>query len=349
MNVGAAPLRTVSATAPTRICDNGGWTDTWFAGHGNVFNIAVYPNVNVDIKVHPIDALPKRVMLNSTNVADPHGFESMNHLQQHPLLQATIDEIGVPEDLALEINVSSEAPMGSSTGTSASTTVALIGALHELTHKRLTRDEVAQTAHRIEVDRLGLESGVQDQLCAAYGGINYIEVSAYPRATVFPLLVSSNTWSELDRRLILLYLGQPHSSSSVHERVIAEAATAGEISPQLEALRQAAGRSREAVLEGDLEALGRAMIENTDAQTDLHPSLVGSKARTAIAVASSEGARGWKVNGAGGDGGSLTILAGTDPNDKKELICALLEADSRFEVIPTRLSHHGLQVSETRE
>jgi len=25
------PLRIINSTAPIRVCDNGGWTDTWFA------------------------------------------------------------------------------------------------------------------------------------------------------------------------------------------------------------------------------------------------------------------------------------------------------------------------------
>ena len=29
----------ITASAPVRICDCGGWTDTWFAGHGRVFHI----------------------------------------------------------------------------------------------------------------------------------------------------------------------------------------------------------------------------------------------------------------------------------------------------------------------
>ena len=33
-----------------RICDNGGWTDTWFGGPGRVVNIAVYPGVDVSIR-----------------------------------------------------------------------------------------------------------------------------------------------------------------------------------------------------------------------------------------------------------------------------------------------------------
>ena len=37
------PLRVINSVAPIRIVDNGGWTDTWFAGHGKIFNIGVYP------------------------------------------------------------------------------------------------------------------------------------------------------------------------------------------------------------------------------------------------------------------------------------------------------------------
>jgi len=43
------PLRVVNSAAPIRICDIGGWTDTWFAGHGKNFNIGVYPYVEVQI------------------------------------------------------------------------------------------------------------------------------------------------------------------------------------------------------------------------------------------------------------------------------------------------------------
>ena len=39
----------VNATAPVRICDIGGWTDTWFAEHGDVVNLAVAPYVRVQI------------------------------------------------------------------------------------------------------------------------------------------------------------------------------------------------------------------------------------------------------------------------------------------------------------
>ena len=45
------PLFIINSVAPIRICDNGGWTDTWFAGHGKIFNIGVYPYAEVQIAV----------------------------------------------------------------------------------------------------------------------------------------------------------------------------------------------------------------------------------------------------------------------------------------------------------
>ena len=53
------------------------------------------------------------------------------------------------------------------------------------------------------------------------------------------------------------------------------------------------------------------MIANTEAQRSLHPELVGVDARRVIEFAAAHGAIGWKVNGAGGDGGSVTILSAT--------------------------------------
>ena len=39
------------ALAPVRICDLGGWSDTWFARRGSVLNIAVKPYVQCIVEV----------------------------------------------------------------------------------------------------------------------------------------------------------------------------------------------------------------------------------------------------------------------------------------------------------
>src|ERR1700722_6807894 len=113
-----APRRIVNAMAPIRICDVGGWTDTWFAEHGMVFNIGVHPCVEVQAKIHSAGALPGRVVLDVQNYGDRYAFKLGARPGSHPLLEAAIDEIGLPGDVSVEISVFSEIPGGSSTGTS---------------------------------------------------------------------------------------------------------------------------------------------------------------------------------------------------------------------------------------
>ncbi len=342
------PLRVINSVAPIRICDNGGWTDTWFAGHGEVFNIGVYPYVEVQISVFPVEARKHRIILYAENYGDRYpvvpGHETWN---RHPLLEAAIEMMGVPDDIALHINVFSEVPAGCSTGTSASITVALIGALDRLTPGTMTAHEVAYAAHRVETDMLGLQSGIQDQLCAAYGGINFIEMFEYPHASVSSIQVPNAIWWELERRLVLVFLGKAHASSTVHESVIARLEAEGAHSDALDHLRRTAEMARDAVYAGDFDALGRSMIVNTEAQAELHPALVCQEAHQIIDLARAHGAIGWKVNGAGGDGGSVTLLCGPSSNTKRALIQALEEANPLFKSLPIYLSRYGLRVWES--
>jgi D-glycero-alpha-D-manno-heptose-7-phosphate kinase len=335
----------VTATAPIRVADVGGWTDTWFSGRGVVFNIAVSPGVDVSVRVFERGSVPHRVTLDVANFGDHYGFELGQAPGRHPLLEAVVDEVGVPDGVALDVRVASEVPAGSSTGTSAAVAVALVGALDAVApHRRRAAHQVAQAAHRVEVEVLGLQSGVQDQLCAAFGGVNFIQIDPYPEAVRTGLSVPAPAWEELGQRLLLLHLGRAHHSSEIHERVIDRLVREGEDSPALEELRACAVAARDAALAGDLERLGRAMTRNTDAQRRLHGELVSAQARAVIDVAASHGASGWKVNGAGGEGGSLSILGGPDPERRQVMERALLAADSRLRVLPIRLDQNGLQV-----
>jgi D-glycero-alpha-D-manno-heptose-7-phosphate kinase len=344
----AIPLRVINGVAPVRICDIGGWTDTWFAGQGKIFNIGVYPYVEVQVAVYPRPARPDRIVLNAENYGERYAIvPGQPGLPHHRLLEATIAEMALPEEYALEIVIHSEVPAGASTGTSAAVTVALIGALDTLTPGRLTPHEVAYRAHRVEVERLGLQSGIQDQLCAAFGALNYIEMTSYPNATVSQIQIPNALWWELERRLLLIFLGKTHSSSAVHEQVIAGLEQAGGGAAPLEALRRAAERARDAVYAGDFTALGQAMIENTTAQHTLHPALIGTEARELIGLAKDHGAIGWKVNGAGGAGGSVTLLCSASASERRSLVRSIVETNPLFQPIPIYLSRTGLRVWES--
>jgi D-glycero-alpha-D-manno-heptose-7-phosphate kinase len=330
-----APLGIVNAAAPVRICDNGGWTDTWFGGPGRVFNVAVRPGVEVTIDEVPG---PDPVVLDVCDFGERYAIAPRSRrVARHPLLEAAIDRLPPPPGSHVVVSVRSAVPPGSGTGTSAALAVAVLGALQALRAMTLEKLDVASAAHRLEVDALGRESGVQDQLCCAFGGINYIEIDTYPEAAVQSLPV----WDGLSECLSLVFVGRGHDSSSVHNQVIEDV---GRVGPAVfTPLRDAAAAARDAVLAQDLLALGRSMIDNTRAQSALHPALVCADARKVIDAAEAEGAIGWKVNGAGGDGGSVTLLSRT-LGDRLALERRIVEVDPKFRVLPVRVSPTGLEI-----
>jgi len=170
---------------------------------------------------------------------------------------------------------------------------------------------------------------VQDQAASAYGGASWIEVE-YPSAHRGAIAVPADAWRELDGRLLTVFLGM-HRSTEVHEQVITGLATDPSA---LETLRRCAHVAAAALSVGNLRAYGDALTANTEAQRALHPGLVSDDAQAVIDAAAAAGAFGWKVNGAGGDGGSVTIVCGDARPDVDE-----------DRVLPLRLSRQGVRVT----
>ncbi len=344
------PTRTVRASAPTRICDNGGWTDTWFAEFGQIFNIAIEPRVHVEVNAWIDDGSRPGIVIDARVFGDryaPTGI-AQGAWGTHPLIEAAIGEIGVPGGLAIEVSIDSDAPFGASIGTSAATCVAVIGALDALTPGRLSEHEVARAAWRVETERLGQQSGIQDQLAAAFGGISLITMGRYPEASVERVGVDPEILSELQRRLVVVYLGSPHSSSAIHDAVIAELERLGPSATALATLRTTAAPSAAAIVSGDFAALGRAMSTNTEAQRALHDDLVCADAQRVIEIGAEFGVIGYKVNGAGGIGGSLALLTDGVEGSRAGLIDAVTSAGEAFSVMNVTLTMDGLRVSSTQ-
>ena len=342
------PLRVIHSRAPIRICDNGGWTDTWFARHGKIFNIAVSPTVEIQLSIFADDGNSPRYTIDARNYNQRYSIDQPNgNYGRHPLIEAVLDFMPAPQGQSLELSIACDAPPGCSTGTSASVAVAVIGAMDWLTPGRLTTHELGAAAHRVETDFLHQECGIQDQIAAAFGGINFIDMDDYPHARIDRIELPAEVERELEARLALIYVGSAHRSSDVHEMVIRQLQDAGPDAPQLERLRAAAAKSRDALYAGDLPAFGRSMIENTKAQRSLHPRLIGAAHQEIIDIAREYGALGWKVNGAGGEGGSVTLLTGPNRDARVSMLETIAATNLSYRNIPIRLDHSGLCVWES--
>ena len=344
-------LRTINAMAPIRINDLGGWTDTWFAERGKVLNFAVYPWVEVQIRVFlNSDKKKERVVIHQENYHETFAINPEEPANsKNPMIEAAFAMIKIPHNLFLDVTVFSGVPAGASTGTSAAVSVCLLGALCHLTEKKLSPYEIAYMAHRLETEMLKLQSGIQDQLCSALGGINYIDMYQYPRAHISPVVLPDSISLELENRLVLIFLGQGHVSSDLHKKVIENLEEIGPDNPLLARLKKLVDRGKENLVRGDLESFGKVMSENTEIQRELHSELISEKADEVIQIAREFKSLGWKVNGAGGNGGSLTILAGAERSRKREMILEIEKKHPDARCIPILLSQKGLTVWELQE
>lgn len=330
----------VRVRAPVRVLDAGGWTDTWFAGGGKVCHLAVDDGSEVSARrSEPGDsAMVGTVDLAVPAFGDRYRYALDESPGRHPLLEAVLRRWARPR-CEFEITVAAAVPSGSGLGTSASVVVALIGALQALAGDISDPGTLARSAHQVETEDLGLQSGVQDQIAAAYGGANLLTIDTYPEVEVQALELAPATWDALAHRLVTVYLGFPHSSSVLHEAVIAHlTSTDGE--KLLAALRAAASDAANALVAGDLDGYGEAMIANTEAQAALHPALVDPFARQVIELARRHGAAGWKVNGAGGEGGTVTVVGPDDPGELVKAIGSI----AGLTVLPLRPARAGARV-----
>jgi D-glycero-alpha-D-manno-heptose-7-phosphate kinase len=310
----------IRVSAPTRIADLGGWTDTWFAGHGVVCHLAVWPGVEVTLS--PCDG-PAGVEVRLRNFDREWHWTPGTPPQvcPDPLIGACLDESEIPDGAWL-LDVGSAVPPGASMGTSASVCVAVLAALDRLRRVPLDPAVLALRAHAVETRRLGQQSGIQDQWAAAAGGINLITMDVYPHARCESLAVADDTRHALEAQLLVVLLERGHDSSAVHELVVRQLSETGPGDARLEVLRRCARDGAEALRAGDLRDYGATLTRNTEAQAALHPSLVNDEARAIIATVTGSDALGVKVNGAGGAGGSLTVLTAS-PEARARLVTRL--------------------------
>lgn len=326
----------IFARAPVRICDVGGWTDTWFCKSGSVFNFCI--DLYSYIRIYPQEGKKSMEIVSenldlSTEIQDYRKIEYDGVLD---LLKAAIKRLCINQ--GLKVFARSDAPPGCGTGTSASIAVAMIGGLSALQGHYYMRHEIAELAHALETEELGLQSGVQDQYAAAYGGFNYMEID-YPRVRISQISVKPELAWQLEQQMILVYLGS-RSSSKMHEKVLENYEHKDAKTMNAFAILQECPKAMvQAVCKSDIEAIGDIMNRNWDAQKQLHEKITTSEITTLEEVARAHDALGFKVNGAGG-GGSAVILSATgkEYNLKKDLI------ESGFQILPFKINFTGLQV-----
>ena len=322
----------ILARAPVRICDIGGWTDTWYYPEGAIFNFSIDLFSYVRIVKNGVNSI--RIFAEDLGeTVEVLSFKEIKYNGKLDLLKAAIKRMEI--ERGVDIYVRADAPPGCGTGTSASIAVALISAL--ATHKglQLNQNEIAILAHKLEIEELGLESGVQDQYAASFGGINFMEIN-YPNVEITKIIIDEKRIFELESQFILVYLSS-RSSSEMHNAVI-ENYKKGDVDTlnSFDIMKECAYDMKSAI-KSDITEIGKVMNRNWEAQKNLHPLMVNPVIDKAEEISKSHGAIGFKCNGAGG-GGTAIVLAGRghELQIRKKLV------EEGYNIIPFKLCFKGV-------
>ncbi|MFH1484917.1 MAG: hypothetical protein ABIH46_02505 [Chloroflexota bacterium] len=230
----------------------------------------------------------------------------------YPLAQSDVSFLGKlarrfpPASLELMVDV----PPQSGLGASGAIGVAALGALNTMNpDEPMSLKEIADLAHRIEFEELGVPGGRQDQVAAAWGGLNYLEFGN-GRVNVTPVEASHDTLLNLENSLVLVFVSpRTTSSGKVMANEIARIRADDAVTIQaLKRQKELANEARRWLRRGDLGALGAILEGSWEAKKKQAPLTTSPFIDEVYEAGKKAGALGGKISGAGG-GGYFYFLA----------------------------------------
>jgi D-glycero-alpha-D-manno-heptose-7-phosphate kinase len=305
--------------SPLRISLGGGGTDlpSYYREHGG-FVISAAIDKYVYITLH--QTFVEEAIIKYSQMERVLSVDDI----QHPLIREALRLTGVDPHY-LEITSMSDIPAGTGLGSSGSFTTALLHALHTLKKRIVPKQELAEQACHIEIDRLREPVGKQDQYIAAFGGITLFEFRPDGSVDVQPLHLSTETLLNLDDNLVLFFTGYTRSASSIlREQDTQSRANDPEMISNLHTVKEFGIASKAALEADDLRGFAAIMHEHWRHKKARSRSMTNGNIDNWYELAMQNGALGGKLIGAGG-GGFLMFYT----EDKTRLRRVLNEAGLR--------------------
>ncbi len=206
----------------------------------------------------------------------------------------------------VQIHIDSSSPPKSGLGGSSAAAVALVGAFskaHEqMGQKALSRKAIVNIAHAAEQSVAGVPCGLQDQLGAAFGGVNQWTWTGYTQGQEYSrrLLLKKNKKKDLDKCLLFAYCGIQHESADVNGFWVKKFKT-GKMRDKWVRISDLTSEFAGCLASWDMEGAARAMNAETDIRRKMTPGVLVGPGKDLVNAAKklSCGAR---FTGAGGGG-----------------------------------------------
>jgi D-glycero-alpha-D-manno-heptose-7-phosphate kinase len=216
----------------------------------------------------------------------------------------------------VHIRIESASPPRSALGGSSVAAVALVGALARCRALAggadLQRDQIVRRAHEIEATVAGVPCGIQDQLAAAYGGINiwHWNVDANGLAVGRESLMTSMAPETFQTHVLVAYGGLPHESRDVNGTWVRQF-LAGKQRSAWQRVAECVRWFSKAFANGDWAAAAEAMNAETAIRREMTPEVLDDLGTALVEAAAAKGCGG-RFTGAGG-GGCLWAVGEAGP------------------------------------
>jgi D-glycero-alpha-D-manno-heptose-7-phosphate kinase len=290
--------------SPLRISLGGGGTDlpSYYLEHGG-FVISAAINRYVYITLHEIFRPELIVKYSKMEIVE--RVADLNH----PIVREALRMV-LGEDVSyLEMTSMSDIPAGTGLGSSGSFTTALLWALHTMKSTLIGRQELAEEACHIEIDRLGEPIGKQDQYIASYGGVQCMTFETDGTVRVEPLAATSETLYNLEDNLVLFFTGYTRSASAIlMEQDSKTKEKDSGMTQNLHLIKELGLESRRAFERGDVRAFGDIMHTHWEHKRKRSAGMSNPSIDEWYEAGRANGALGGKLIGAGG-GGFLMFYA----------------------------------------
>ena len=133
---------------------------------------------------------------------------------QHPSVRGLLKYLKADVD-GLEIFHQGDLPARSGIGSSSSFTVGLLNAMYALKGKMIGKEQLSKDCIHIEQNVIKETVGSQDQISAAYGGVNHIKFFSSGSFSVNPIVVDLDRVAELNQHLMLFFTGVVRTADKI--------------------------------------------------------------------------------------------------------------------------------------
>jgi D-glycero-alpha-D-manno-heptose-7-phosphate kinase len=294
------------ARAPMRISFGGGGTDleAYYATYGGlVISTAINKYFYAIIATDESDDL-QIISADYRSLFRQSPYNDLFWDGDLALPKAILHHFGIRR--GINLFVASEVPPGTGLGSSSAAAVTMVRAISTLVEQPMTKAQIAELASYIEITKMGMPIGKQDQYASAFGGLNKITFTT-EGTTVEPLKIAPDVQRTLVRRLMLFFTGISRESTSIlkHQRKSTQEQDES-VLQSLHNIKQVAIEVQSCLECGDLDEFARLLHYSWQEKRRLAPGLSTGFIDEYYNLALEHGASAGKITGAGG-GGFLLI------------------------------------------